>query len=295
MPSSFPEPQVESPATQAQTFLFADLAGFTAMTVAHGDQAATEMCEHFTSTVAGLVEEADAEVVKTIGDAVLVATRDPAGAVGLGLAIVERLAGHKSPPVRVGMHTGPAISRHGDWFGATVNLASRVSDAARPGEVLLTEATRAALPPGHELQMQARGRQTFKHLPNRVPVFAVIGPGAVGHGLEIDPVCRMAVDPDHAAEASHRHGAEFYFCSDACARAFEAEPLRYVGRSRRARAARAAYQAHLRIFMIAQSAFFGLWLISLLFGGSKAPWFLLLLIGWGIPLVLHYRAVRAVL
>ena len=43
------------------------------------------------------------------------------------------------------MHSGPAINRDGDWFGSTVNIASRVADAAKPGEVLLTDATRSAL------------------------------------------------------------------------------------------------------------------------------------------------------
>ena len=48
------------------------------------------------------------------------------------------------PPVRVGVNTGPAVERDGDFFGSTVNLAARLSQAARGGEVLLTEATRAA-------------------------------------------------------------------------------------------------------------------------------------------------------
>jgi adenylate cyclase len=48
------------------------------------------------------------------------------------------------PPVRVGMHTGPAVCRGGDWYGATVNVAARLCAAAGGGEVLISEATREA-------------------------------------------------------------------------------------------------------------------------------------------------------
>jgi hypothetical protein len=73
-------------------------------------------------------------------------TADAAAAIRLGLCIVHDVgARHGFPLVRVGMHTGPAVERGGDWFGATVNLAARVSAAAGGGEALLTEATKAAL------------------------------------------------------------------------------------------------------------------------------------------------------
>ena len=49
---------------------------------------------------------------------------DPETAVRIGLQIVDQLAFHRSPPVRVGVHSGPAIHRDGDWFGSTVNVAS---------------------------------------------------------------------------------------------------------------------------------------------------------------------------
>lgn len=279
----------------AQTFLFADLAGFTALTEAHGDEAAVEMCRRLTSTVSNLAEGREADLVKTIGDAVMIRTPDPVIAIELGLGVVGRLSHHGSPPVRVGIHSGPAIGEDGDWFGATVNLASRVSNAAHPGEVLLTEATRQALPAQSGLQLKPRGLRNFKHIPDRVPVYAAIGSGPVGEELEIDPVCRMAVDPELAAAVHRRHGVTRYFCSAACAEAYAAEPRRYLVRTVRARAARAAFRTHLRVFLIAQFVFFVAWGIGSLLEGPQSPWFLLLLVGWGIPLALHHRAVRPVL
>jgi adenylate cyclase len=80
------------------------------------------------------------ELLKTIGDAVMVRHSDSADAVALGLtAAHDVIAGHGFPAVRVGMQHGPAIARAGDWFGATVNLAARVAAVAAGGEVLLAE------------------------------------------------------------------------------------------------------------------------------------------------------------
>jgi adenylate cyclase len=106
------------------TFVFADLAGFTALTAAHGDGSATAIAADFAAGVRKLLPEYDAEEVKTIGDEVMIRVADPVKAVRLGIQIVEELAYHGSPPIRVGMHSGPAVQRDGDWFGASSGDAS---------------------------------------------------------------------------------------------------------------------------------------------------------------------------
>jgi adenylate cyclase len=63
------------------------------------------------------------------------------GALGLREPLGKQ---HGFPAVRVGMNTGQALERDGDWFGTTVNIAARVSGIASGGEVLLTDATKAA-------------------------------------------------------------------------------------------------------------------------------------------------------
>ena len=282
----------ELPSHTEQTFIFADLAGFTALTEAHGDDAAFAICRDFTESASRLAEKEGAEVVKTIGDAVMIRTDDPETAVAVGKQIVAALAGHKSPPVRVGIHTGQAVEDGGDYFGAAVNLACRVSSAARPGEVLLTEATRAALPP--EFPLSERGRRSFKNVAERVAVYAAAERRA-GHELEVDPVCRMAVDREQAPRSIIRHGTRRYFCSERCATAFEEQPHRYLRRTPAARAAVAAFRTHARVFAVGQAVFLLVWLVGLLAGGPAYPWFLLIFLGWGIPLFLHYRAVRPLL
>src|SRR5689334_17458689 len=92
------------------TFLFADIAGFTALTEAHGDEEAAELVGHFAARVRAELPPTGGREVKTIGDAVMLCIPDPGAAVNLGLRITRDLAtGHGAPPVRVGLHHEPAV------------------------------------------------------------------------------------------------------------------------------------------------------------------------------------------
>jgi len=139
-------------------------------------------------------------------------------------------ARHRSLGIRVGMHTGTAVRRGDDWFGAAVDLASRVADAARAGEVLLTAPTRDAL--GDAAAVRTRGERTSKNVAQSVALFELtLAPQPLGAGLPIDPVCRMAVDPALAYAHQGYRGAEYHFCSPRCAQAFAADPSHISGQT----------------------------------------------------------------
>jgi adenylate cyclase len=215
------------------TFVFADLAGFTAMTEAHGDEVAAEAAGEFFSSARDLAGKYGGEEVKTIGDAVLLRVPDATQATLLAVRMIAEIGGrHGALRVRVGMHTGPAVTRDGDWFGAAVNLASRVSAAADVGEVLMTAATRELMSDPGDLVIRPRGRRRFKNVAEPVEVFALAlanQPAAVG--LPVDPVCRMAVKPGPGAERRSYRGREHLFCSRECAVVFDRHPERYGGRA----------------------------------------------------------------
>ena len=217
-----------------QTFLFADLSGFTALTEAHGDEQAADLVGGFCVAVRGLLADHQAQEVKTIGDALMLRTGDAAAAVRLGLSIVHEVgARHGFPLVRVGMHSGPAVERGGDWFGATVNLAARVSAAAAGGEALLTAVTRTASGDVAGVELRERGRWTFRNVGEPVQVYAAVRQGARNSaGLPIDPVCRMAVDSWHGVGRLSHEGVEYYFCSLGCAGAFAQDPAKYTATDR---------------------------------------------------------------
>lgn len=212
----------------SHTFIFADLSGFTALTEVHGDDAAADLAARFSAEVEPRLQKRHAEEVKSIGDALMIRCDKPPDAIRLGLEIVHLIGGqHQFPTVRVGMHTGPATARGSDWFGAAVNLAARVAGEAGGGEVLLTEATRAAVSTD-QFTFRERGRVQLRNVTEPVLLFAALRQGLLStEALPIDPVCRMAVDPQSGAGALRHQGTIYTFCSLKCAAQFAADPDLY--------------------------------------------------------------------
>ena len=119
------------------TFAFVDLAGFTALTEAHGDAEAVGLLDRFVAMSADSLGPGD-RLVKSIGDAVMLAFSGPTAAVvGMG-RLFSGLAGTDLPAARAGIHHGSAIEREGDYLGASVNLTARVAGQAHGGQVLAT-------------------------------------------------------------------------------------------------------------------------------------------------------------
>jgi class 3 adenylate cyclase len=102
------------PNTVEATFVFADIAGFTALTEAYGDHDAAALVTKFCRSVRAELPASGGSEVKAIGDAVMLSIPDPAEAILLGLRVAhELMRGHGAPAVRVGLHHGPAIEREG--------------------------------------------------------------------------------------------------------------------------------------------------------------------------------------
>jgi class 3 adenylate cyclase len=169
--------------------VFADLAGFTALTEAHGDDQAADLAVEFCRSVQQILPVDGTEVIKTIGDAVMLRVSDPADAVRLGLRIAHEIgARHGFPIVRVGIHTGPAVERDGDWFGAAVNVAARISGRASGGEVLLSGATRERAGDFDDVRIEERGRVELKNVATPLVLCAAYRESVRGpEGLAVDP------------------------------------------------------------------------------------------------------------
>jgi class 3 adenylate cyclase/YHS domain-containing protein len=216
--------------TVEATFVFADIAGFTALTEAHGDQDAAALVADFCRAVRAELPASGGSEVKTIGDAVMLSIPDPAEAILLGLRIThELMRGHGAPAVRVGLHHGPAIERDGDYFGAAVNLAARVSGEASGGEVLLTGQTAALAPELEGVLYEPRGRRELRNVREPVELFAAVRAGdSSERDLPRDPVCRMAVDPQRSAGRLTYEDTAYFFCSLVCAAEFARQPERFA-------------------------------------------------------------------
>jgi len=219
--------------SDAATFLFADIAGFTALTEAHGDEQALELVEQFANAVKRELPPIRGEYVKTIGDALMIRVPDPGDAIRLGLRIThDLLRGHEAPAVRVGLNHGPAVERDGDYFGGTINLAARVSALAGGGEVLVTGHTAALAPDLDGVLYESRGQQVLRNVAEPVEIFAAFPIDENAEQLAIDPVCQMAVDPARAVGRLVHDANPYFFCSLTCAAAFAQHPERYIPGSR---------------------------------------------------------------
>ena len=98
-------------------------------------------------------------LVKTIGDAVMLASPEPAALVRTALALTDAVDDDPDmPPVRAGLAYGEALTREGDWFGQPVNIASRLTALADPGCLLATQALRDASPGPFEWRGPLRRR-----------------------------------------------------------------------------------------------------------------------------------------
>jgi class 3 adenylate cyclase len=148
----------------AETFLFADLCGYTEYTARYGDVLAADLAISFHRRVGELAAEAGCSIVKVIGDEVMIHSADCRVAVRLACRILSlsKLEGY--PPIRIGIDSGPAVRREGDWYGSTVNAAARVRAAATPGELLITERARTAVE-DTEIELVPRGVRELKGLP----------------------------------------------------------------------------------------------------------------------------------
>jgi len=118
---------------------FLDLAGYTRLTEERGDRAAADLAASLAVLVERLARGQGGTPVKWLGDGVMLHFREPAGAVASALTMVRRVPEAGLPQAHVGVAAGPVVVQGGDYFGRTVNLASRVAARAQAGQVLVTE------------------------------------------------------------------------------------------------------------------------------------------------------------
>ena len=213
------------------TFAFVDLAGFTAMTEAHGDAEAVAIVRAFRNRALQVLGPDD-ELVKTIGDAVMLRFPTPEAAIVALRELLQReLVVHDAVLLpRAGAHHGHAVVVDGDYYGAAVNLAARVAGEAGGGQLLVTTPTALA---GRDLGAIVThvGSVELRNVSESVDVWDVrIGDG--DDTVVTDPVCQMRVPTTgHAAVALDWSGRRLHFCGLPCVARFAADPARYLNRT----------------------------------------------------------------
>ena len=152
------------------TVCFADMVGFTRL----GDTLDVEELGTLTGRLGELaaeVIESPVRLVKMIGDAVMLVGPEPGPVLEAGLTLVERAEQEAEdfPLLRAGVASGTALARAGDWYGRPVNLASRITDRARPASVLTTKEVHDALEDGYVWSFA--GEKKLKGIDGEVPLY----------------------------------------------------------------------------------------------------------------------------
>ena len=151
---------------------FLDLTGYTALTEERGDEAGADLADRLATLVNQAAQPHGGHPVKWLGDGVMFYFPEPEAAVLAGLDLVEQTPATVDVRARVGVNAGGVIFRDGDYFGKTVNVASRIADYARPGEVLVSDEVRARWS-GEGVRFEPIGPVALKGLRDELTLYAV--------------------------------------------------------------------------------------------------------------------------
>ncbi len=213
-------------------FAFVDLCGFTAFTERHGDESTVVVLANFRTALREIAARRGVRVTKWLGDGAMLGSGDTAATVAMVLEVAARMNPSRELPgrgngdelllpIRAGLAMGPVVLFEGDdYIGRATNVASRLCDAAMPGQVLATREVAAQAPrwvaASEALPYPVRG---FDH-----PIEAVRLGVATAELTVQDPVCGLVL-PQVASLVGRwaPDGTRVYFCSAACALAWEHE------------------------------------------------------------------------
>lgn len=147
---------------------FVDLVGFTPLASTLSPGELSTMMGEFESLAFDLANQSGARVVKHIGDEIMFTAVEPEAACRMAVALRDEVATSERP--RGGLSYGEVISRRGDYYGPVVNLASRLTDEAIPGEVLVSKTVRDQ---AEDLSFEPAGRRLLKGFAEPVEVFSL--------------------------------------------------------------------------------------------------------------------------
>jgi adenylate cyclase len=117
---------------------FVDVVGYTSLARHVTDTELARLIERFESIAVEVVAAGGGRVVKALGDEVMFVADDPVGGSAIGLRLLDSIAADREvPDVRIGIAWGHVLKRFGDVYGPVVNIASRLTSAAKPGTVLV--------------------------------------------------------------------------------------------------------------------------------------------------------------
>ncbi|MFJ5697798.1 adenylate/guanylate cyclase domain-containing protein [Arthrobacter sp. NPDC093139] len=174
----------DAPLPLARAVGFADLVSYTSLSRRMNEKTLAKLVQRFENKCAEIISVGGGRLVKTVGDEVLYIAETPAAGAEISLALAEAFTRDEIlPEARVAMVWGRILSRLGDIYGPTVNLAARLTTLADPGTVLIDSMTAAALDQDERFVLIPKDAENVRGFGEILPVVLARGQGK---GLVLD-------------------------------------------------------------------------------------------------------------
>ena len=197
---------------QNLAILFADLSGYTALTETHGAVTAADTIDKYLEIVKDCLA-GESVLHQCIGDEVVIISSSPDDLTGTALMMIHKCSmEHNFLQLHGGLHYGKLLLRNNNYFGSTINVASRIAAKAEKGKFWCSSEFVNALSADNYQLFHSKGTHVLKNVSEEVELFEL----EVDDHSEfcIDPVCRMLIRNRNKG-VSHP-GENIIFCSQNC-------------------------------------------------------------------------------
>jgi class 3 adenylate cyclase/YHS domain-containing protein len=195
--------------------LMADLSGYTALTETHGAATAADIIDTYLKIVDDCLV-GDATLHQCVGDEVMIIA-SPDHLLSTAIVLIQNCSKEKNfLQIHGALHYGKILKRNNNYFGAPVNLTSRIAGKANKGSFWCSTEFVNALSDKSAFTFSSQGKHSFKNVNEEIEVFELIIENP--HSVYVDPVCRMLI---HTKETATPHPEkDIFFCSENCLRLY---------------------------------------------------------------------------
>ncbi|UCE51410.1 MAG: adenylate/guanylate cyclase domain-containing protein [Desulfobacterales bacterium] len=154
-------------------FLIADLSGYTALTEAHGNISAAKVVSRYVEMVQEVLDK-DARLAEKVGDEVLIVGTNAVSIIQMALNLCDKIENEPNfPSVHVAIHAGSVLKQDGQFFGSTLNVASRVAAYARACQILCTGAVIELITNKDNISYRQLGKVNLKNIIEPISIFEI--------------------------------------------------------------------------------------------------------------------------
>lgn len=204
--------------------MLADLAGYTALTEAHGGASAAQLVRKYVQLVDSALV-GSARLFQRIGDQVVILSDSASDMLNTALRL-NKMTGdeHHFLSIHSGLHYGPVFMDGNSLYGSTINVAARIMNIAQRGEILCSQSFISQLP---ELtDVKSVGKYKLKNIAEECELFLINE--SIQDVFLIDPVCHMQIDVFKSNLTADYNEVTYHFCSIDCRERFNAAPDQFI-------------------------------------------------------------------